>query len=107
MLDRSNSETLGSLSELNLAYLLLAQRLLSEDRDVGAFRLGLSRDVAAIIGGLSLAQTVKLASVPHLLCTFRMSDSMLLSALAEKRSTEGLTHAALLLADSKSVEAFA
>jgi flagellar transcriptional activator FlhD len=107
MSDRRSSETLSSLSELNLAYLLLAQRLLAEDRDVGAFRLGLSREVADIVSGLSLSQTVKLASAPHLLCAFRMSDSMLLSALAEKRSTEGFTHAALLLAGSKSVEAFA
>lgn len=100
-----SNETMSSLSELNLAYLLLAQRLLAEDRDVGAFRLGISRETAEIIGGLSLSQTVKLASAPNLLCTFRMNDSMLLAALAERRSAEGFTHAALLLADSGSVEA--
>jgi flagellar transcriptional activator FlhD len=109
MLDSSgsSSESFGSLAELNLAYLVLAQRLLAEDLDIGAFRLGINREIAEIIGRLSLSQTVKLASSPSLLCAFRMNDSMLLSSLAEKRRVEGSTHAAILLANSRTADAFA
>jgi flagellar transcriptional activator FlhD len=80
--------------------MLLAQRLLNEDRDVARFRLGLSEEIADILGSLSLAQTVKLASTANLLCAFRMSDQALLSSLSDRVPPGVLaaTHAAILLA---------
>jgi flagellar transcriptional activator FlhD len=95
-----STETLDSIREINLSYLLLAQRLLNEDRDVARFRLGLSEEVADLLGSLSLAQTVKLASTANLLCAFRMSDQALLSSLSDRvpRGALTATHAAILLA---------
>jgi flagellar transcriptional activator FlhD len=89
-----------SIREVNLSYLMLAQRLLREDRAVGMFRLGLSADIADILMGLSLAQVVKLASSDHLLCAFRFNDQMLLSALTQqsKHVEVASTHAAILMA---------
>ncbi|MFP3624382.1 flagellar transcriptional regulator FlhD, partial [Burkholderia sp. SIMBA_051] len=44
-MDRS-SETLDSIREINLSYIMLAQRMLREDKAVGMFRLGLSSELA-------------------------------------------------------------
>ncbi|MEM5437607.1 flagellar transcriptional regulator FlhD [Paraburkholderia sp. CNPSo 3157] len=98
-MDRS-SETLDSIREINLSYIMLAQRMLREDKAVGMFRLGLSSELADILAGLSLAQIVKLASSDQLLCFFRFNDHTMLSALTHtSRNAEvASTHAAILLA---------
>jgi flagellar transcriptional activator FlhD len=95
-----STETLQSIQELNLSYLALAQRLLRDDRPTGMFRLGLSAEVADLISGLTLAQTVKLAACNQLLCFFRISDHQMLSVLATpaKHVDIAHTHAAVLLA---------
>lgn len=89
-----------SIREVNLSYLVLAQRMLREDRAVGMFRLGLSAEVADLLTGLSLNQVIKLASSDHLLCAFRFNDQMLLSALTQpaKHVEIGSAHAAILMA---------
>ncbi|WP_224013473.1 MULTISPECIES: flagellar transcriptional regulator FlhD [Paraburkholderia] len=89
-----------SIRDVNLSYLVLAQRMLREDRAVGMFRLGLSAEVADLLAGLSLAQVVKLATSDHLLCAFRFNDQMLLSTLTQpsKHAEIVSTHAAILMA---------
>jgi flagellar transcriptional activator FlhD len=93
-------DTQEVIREINLSYLILAQRILREDRAIGMFRLGLSGDVADLLVGLSLPQVVKLASSDQLLCAFRFNDHMLLSALtqAPKHADIASTHAAILMA---------
>ena len=81
-MDRS-SETRESIREINLSYIMLAQRMLREDKPVGMFRLGLSSELADLLAGLSLAQIVKLASSDQLLCFFRFNDHAMLSALTQ------------------------
>ncbi|KND54713.1 Flagellar transcriptional activator FlhD [Candidatus Paraburkholderia kirkii] len=80
---------------MNLSYLLLAQRLLHEDRVSAMYRLGLS--------SLTLTQAVKVASSSHLLCRFRFDDHTILSSLADKDKSAALTqaHAAILLAGGR------
>lgn len=39
---QSNHDIPTEIRELNMSYLLLAQRMLREDRDTGMFRLGIS-----------------------------------------------------------------
>ncbi len=63
-----NAATLAEIREANLSYLLLAQRLLHEDRVAAMYRLGLSEQVAQVLGSFTLAQAVKVASSSHLLC---------------------------------------
>ncbi|SAK57290.1 transcriptional activator FlhD [Caballeronia pedi] len=93
-------ETLESIREINLSYIMLAQRLLREDRAIGMFRLGLSAELADLLSGLTLAQVVKLASSDNLLCAFRFNDHTMLSALTQpaKNADIAPTHAAILLA---------
>jgi flagellar transcriptional activator FlhD len=96
----ASTDTLESIREINLSYIMLAQRLLREDRATGMFRLGLSREVADVIANLTLAQVVKLAASNQLLCFFRFNDHAMLSALTEqgKRAEVAPTHAAILMA---------
>mgnify|MGYP001219917166 CR=1 FL=1 len=86
------------IREINLAYLMLAQRMLREDRETAMFRLGIGADAAALILGLSSTQLVKLASSQMLLPRFRFDDQMLLGLLAgngRDAAASGL-HAAIL-----------
>lgn len=88
------------IRELNLAYLMLAQQMLREDRAAAIYRLGIGEDVAAILEGLSSAQVLRMASSNMLLCQFRFNDTMLvdlLSAHGRERGTAHL-HAAILAA---------
>ncbi len=103
-----NSDTLESIREINLSYVMLAQRMLREDKAVGMFRLGLSSELADLLGGLSLARCVKLASSDQLLCFFRFNDHAMFSALTQtaKNAEVAATHTAILLA-SQPAEQFA
>jgi flagellar transcriptional activator FlhD len=95
----SNASPLAEIRELNLSYLLLAQRLLQEDRPGAMFRMGLSEPIADVLGTLNLAQLVKIAASSQLLCRFRFDDHTILSSLADKERSAALaqTHAAILL----------
>lgn len=42
--------TVNEIGDLNLAYLLLAQRLVREDVASAMFRLGMSRELADLLG---------------------------------------------------------
>ncbi|SFC70029.1 flagellar transcriptional activator FlhD [Polaromonas sp. OV174] len=96
MLETANTNEIG---DLNLAYLLLAQRLVKEDVPTAMFRLGLSRELADLLGNLSISQIVKLAASSFLLCRFRFDDHPTLSALMHDGKSQALqqAHAAILL----------
>ena len=47
----TNEQLLNEIRETNLAYLMLAQRMIREDRAQALFRLGLSDETADLIGG--------------------------------------------------------
>ncbi|WP_438397170.1 flagellar transcriptional regulator FlhD [Caballeronia sp. DA-9] len=78
------NDSADSIREINLSYVLLAQKMLRSDRAVGEARLGLSGQVADILIDLSMAQVVKLAAAPHLLCAFRFDDQSMLSSLSRE-----------------------
>jgi len=76
------NDSADSIREINLSYVLLAQKMLRLDRSVGGARLGLSGKVADILVNLTMAQVVKLATALHLLCAFRFDDQSMLSSLS-------------------------
>ena len=78
---KENTALLQDIQEVNLSYLMLAQRLLRENLAAGMFRLGITEDVADILLELSPAQLVRLASSTSLICGFRLDDYNLLSTL--------------------------
>ncbi|QCP47764.1 flagellar transcriptional regulator FlhD [Trinickia violacea] len=93
-------EMLSEIKEVNLSYLLLAQRLLREDKAMGMFRMGISEQLADVLANLSLAQTVKLAASNQVLCRFRFDDHAILSSLADKGKANAVAqaHSAILMA---------
>lgn len=95
-----DSNLLGDIQEVNLSYLMLAQRLLRENYASGMYRLGFDSDVADIVLSLSPAQLVKLASANTLICGFRLNDYELLSTLGQDVLGGVLqqAHATILLA---------
>jgi len=78
-----DNSALSDIQEVNLSYLMLAQRLLRDNYSAGMYRLGFDSDVADIVLGLSPAQLVKLASTNTLICGFRLNDYQLLSTLGQ------------------------
>lgn len=99
---------LSDIQEVNLSYLMLAQRLLRDNYAAGMYRLGFDTDVADIVLGLSPAQLVKLASTNTLICGFRLNDYQLLSTLGQDVLGGVLqqAHSTILLAQ-RSPEQFA
>lgn len=67
-------QLLAEIREANLTYLMLAQRLISQDRAEAIYRLGVPEETADIIGALSSAQVLKIASSNMLLCHMRVTD---------------------------------
>lgn len=95
-----NQDLLADIHEVNLSYLMLAQRMLRDDQATGMARLGFDEDVATLLLQLSPAQLVRLASSGSVICGFRLNDYELLSALT--RDVLGgilqQAHSAILLA---------
>ena len=79
----SKNNAVGDIQEVNLSYLMLAQRLLRDNFASGMYRLGFDADVAEIVLNLSPAQLVKLASTNTLICGFRLNDYELLTTLGQ------------------------
>ena len=100
MSENANANEIG---DLNLTYLLLAQRLVREDVATAMFRMGLSREVADLLGNLSLSQIVKLAASSLFLCRLRFDDQPILSALTQDGKSLPLqqAHAAIVLSGQR------
>lgn len=79
----SDNSLLGDIQEVNLSYLLLAQRLLRENFAAGMYRLGFGEDVAETVLNLSPSQVIRLSAANTLLCAFRLNDYELLSTLTQ------------------------
>lgn len=94
------------IQELNLAYLLLAQRLLGADRDEAIFRLKLNDEIADLIEGLNARQLTRLSRTNQLLCHFSLDSSDKLRQVTDNPREQGLgsLHAALLMAATKNAD---
>lgn len=90
----------SEIQELNLAYLVLAQKMLRDDRETAMFRLGVGEEVADLLEGLSSARLVRMATGQMLLPVFRFDDSLVAGLLAgEGRDPASSSlHAAILAA---------
>jgi flagellar transcriptional activator FlhD len=93
-------DLLGEIRDLNLVYLMLAQRLLRDDLESGMFRLGLSKPLAERLVALSSAELLKMASVPMLVPSFRFDNEKVLSLMAGNGRDELASgiHASILAA---------
>jgi flagellar transcriptional activator FlhD len=101
--DMTADQTLTDIREANLSYLMLAQSLIRSDREQALYRLGISEESAQMIGLLSPAQMMKVASGNTLLCRFRMDDDVVWGLLTNHgksaaNETTSRLHASILMA---------
>lgn len=99
----NTDQILAEIREANLSYLMLAQSLVRSDKEQALFRLGVSEETASLIGALTPAQMMKMATGNTLLCRFRMDDDMvwnLLTNHGKGASNDGMSrlHASILMA---------
>lgn len=99
----NSEQILAEIREANLSYLMLAQSLIRADREQALFRLGINEDTATLIGALTPAQMMKIATCNTLLCRFRMGDDLvwgLLTSHGRGAANEGVNrlHASILMA---------
>ena len=99
----NTEQILMEIREANLSYLMLAQSLIRADREQALFRLGVSEETADVIGMLSPAQMMKIASGNTLLCRMRVDDDLvwgLLTNHGKSAANDGTSrlHASILMA---------
>jgi flagellar transcriptional activator FlhD len=99
----TSEQILAEIREANLSYLMLAQTLVRIDREQALFRLGVSEETAEMIGTLTSAQMMRIASGNTLLCRFRMDDDIvwnLLTNHGKGAANDGMSrlHASILMA---------
>ncbi len=99
----SENNLINEIREVNLSYLLLAQRMLREDFSKGMYRLGLDKEVASLLMNLSTSQVLSLSSSNSLICGFRLNDVALLTALTKDgmNGTLKQVQASVMLAQQK------
>ena len=100
----TNEQLLNEIREANMTYLMLAQNLIRQDKPEALFRLGMSEESADLIGALSPAQIMRIASGNMLLCRFRVDDDMVWNLLTSHNvkkvdnTTTTQLHASILMA---------
>lgn len=72
----AQEQLMTEIREANLNYLMLAQSLIRADRADAIVRLGISELAADLIGQLTFAQLLRIASTNMLLCRFRVEDDL-------------------------------
>jgi flagellar transcriptional activator FlhD len=68
------AEASKEIADLNLTYMLLAQKMLRQDKAAAMLRLGISAEMADLLVGMSLAETIRLAASNFVLCAFRLDE---------------------------------
>ncbi|PKH26993.1 flagellar transcriptional regulator FlhD [Enterobacterales bacterium CwR94] len=93
------SELLKHIYDINLSYLLLAQRLINQEKASAMFRLGIDESMANALSQLTLPEMVKLAETNQLVCQFRFNDSDLINKLTQDSRVDDLQqiHTGILL----------
>ncbi|PQQ36769.1 flagellar transcriptional regulator FlhD [Photorhabdus luminescens] len=95
----STVELLKHIYDINLSYLLLAQRLINHEKASAMFRLGISDSMADTLSELTLPQLVKLAETNQLVCNFRFEESETIQQLTRESRVDDLQqiHTGILL----------
>jgi len=77
---------LAEIRDANLGFLMLAQKLIAQDKAEAVDCLGITGASADLLAGLSNAQVMKLASGNTLLQRFRMDDDMVFGLITSHRT---------------------
>lgn len=92
----------AEIRELNLTYLMLACRLLRQDRETAKLQLQLSDEMADYLLSLPSSKLSRLADVNQMLFKLRIDESERLKQLTHNERDQGMgqIHAALMLASA-------
>lgn len=95
----SYGDRLHKIYEINLSYLLLAQRLIKQDRYAACFTLGISDARIDILQDLTLPQLIHLASMDRLICQLRIDSVETLNAVTKRSRLDALqgVHTGIIL----------
>jgi flagellar transcriptional activator FlhD len=80
------------IRDLNLAYLMLAQSMIRQDRAAALYRLGIGEDVADLLLQMTSQQLVRVASRNMMLCRLRFQDEMIWSLLSDSHRPAATEH---------------
>ncbi|MCQ3828341.1 flagellar transcriptional regulator FlhD [Microbulbifer elongatus] len=83
---------INEIQEINLSYLLLAQRLLKEDFATARFRLKVDETLAAKIVSLTAKQLTRLARSNQFLFRLNLENPIQLEQLTSNKRAENLSH---------------
>lgn len=97
------TEATKEIADLNLTYMLLAQKLLREDKAAAMLRLGISADMADVLLGMSLAETIRIATSNFVLCAFRLDELPVLRNVmqGERQASLQQAHISIVLAGAQ------
>ncbi|EMJ9775088.1 MULTISPECIES: flagellar transcriptional regulator FlhD [Morganella] len=93
------TDFLKHIYDINLSYLLLAQKLIAQEKASAMFRLGINDAMATTLANLTLSQLVKLAETNQLICQFRFESSDTIEKLTRDSRVDELqqVHTGILL----------
>lgn len=81
---------MNAITEHNLSYLMLAQRMIRDSEAEAMLRLGISQEIARLIVALTPTQLIRISHTNMLLCRFRFDDHALLASLASDNAQHDL-----------------
>jgi flagellar transcriptional activator FlhD len=97
------------IADLNLNYMLLAQKLLREDKAAAMLRLGTSPEMADLLIGMSLPEVIRIAASNFVLCAFRLDDLPVFRSVMQGAGQGSLqqAHLSILLAGAQNQQSAA
>src|SRR6187549_724268 len=97
------TEMTKEIADLNLTYMLLAQKLLREDKAAAMLRLGISSQMADVLVGMSLAEVIRIAASNFVLCAFRLDKLPIVQTVMQGDRQAGLqqAHISIVLAGAQ------
>lgn len=98
----------AEISEANLSYLILAQRIIKHDRILGILQLGISTAVADLIEQLTPYQMFRIAASNFLICRFHFENEKIWQLLLEEatkspdnKSGKAFLHSKILISTQR------
>lgn len=91
------------IADLNLTYMLLAQKLLRQDKAAAMLRLGISAEMADLLIGMSLSEVIKIATSNFVLCAFRLDELPIVKTVmqGDRQAALQQAHISIVLAASQ------
>lgn len=69
-----NDEIAREISDINLAYILLAQKMVKKDKAATMIRLGIGSKLADMLANMTITQIIKLSNSKFLIFSPRLDD---------------------------------